>query len=59
MKNNAWKKQYIVTFYNDYDKTWQVKTIPCTFLQAVRFVTSKNWLNAMDSGQVKIEKIEG
>ena len=43
MKNNAWKKNYLVIMHSDYDNTWTVKTIPCTLLQAIRFVNSKRW----------------
>ena len=57
MKSRSWKKEYVVTTFYDYDQTWQVRTIPLTLLQAIRFVTAKGWMPALDAGTVKIEKI--
>ena len=37
MKSTAWKKDYFVVRQSDYDGTWYALTIPCTYLQAVRF----------------------
>jgi hypothetical protein len=54
MKNNSWKKDYLVVLHSDYDNTWSDKTIPCTFLQAIRFVRAKHWNHAMDKGTVRI-----
>lgn len=54
MKSNAWKKDYIVMMYSDYDNTWIEKTIPCTYLQAVRFVSAKHWNHSLVKGTVRI-----
>jgi hypothetical protein len=58
MKSRSWKKEYVITTFDDYDQTWRVRTIPCTLLQAVRFATAKGWLHAMDAGTVKLVKID-
>ena len=57
MKSTSWKKQYVVKTYSDYDQSWQIRTIPLTLLQAIRFATAKGWMPAIDAGTVKIEKI--
>jgi hypothetical protein len=54
MKSRSWKKEYVVASFDDYDNTWQVRTIPCTLLQAVRFAKAKGWLHAIDKGTVKL-----
>ena len=59
MKSRSWKKEYVVTTFYDYDQTWQVRTIPLTLLQAIRFVTAKGWMPALDAGTVRIDKIDG
>jgi len=46
MKNTAWKKDYLVVLFSDYDNTWRDVTVPCTFKQAVRFVCAKGWSNS-------------
>ena len=43
MKSNSWKKEYLVVIFNDYDNTWSGVTIPCTFMQCIRFVRAKGW----------------
>lgn len=43
MKNTAWKKDYLIVIHSDYDNTWHESTIPCTFLQAIRFARAKGW----------------
>ena len=50
----AWTKENVVVMHDDYDNTWIVKTIPVTYLQAVRFVMAKKWNRALDKGTVKI-----
>ena len=50
----SWTKENVVILHNDYDNTWTVKTIPLTFLQAIRFVRAKHWNSAMDKGVVRI-----
>jgi hypothetical protein len=50
----AWTKENVVIMFNDYDNTWTVKTIPVTYLQAIKFVTAKHWNNAMDKNVVRI-----
>ena len=54
MKSTAWKKDYLVVMHSDFDDTWTDKTIPCTFMQAIRYVRAKNWTHAMDKGTVRI-----
>lgn len=51
MKSTAWKKKYLVVLFSDYDNTWRDVTVPCTFLQAVRFVAAKGWT---DSKNVRV-----
>ena len=43
MKNTAWKKDYLVVLHSDYDDTWRDVTVPCTFMQAIRFARAKGW----------------
>ena len=50
----AWTKENVVVMHSDYDNTWTVKTIPLTYLQAIKFVTAKRWNHAMDKGVVRI-----
>ena len=54
MKSNAWKKDYLVIRHNDYDDTWTDKTVPCTFMQAVRFISTNNWNHYEVKGSVRI-----
>ena len=51
MKSTAWKKEYMVVIHSDYDNTWRDLTIPCTLMQAIRFVRAKGWI---DSKSVRI-----
>lgn len=57
MKSNAWKKEYFVISHNDYDNTWVEKTIKCTYLQAVRYISAKNWHHRLVKGSVRIVSI--
>ena len=43
---------------NDYDDTWTDRTIPCTFLQAVRFISSNNWNHYEVKGSVRIVTLQ-
>lgn len=43
MKNNSWKKDYLIVLFEDYDNTWRDVTVPCTFMQAIKFARSKGW----------------
>ena len=43
MKNNSWKKDYLIVLFEDYDNTWRDVTAPCTFMQAIRFARAKGW----------------
>jgi hypothetical protein len=54
----AWTKENVVVMHDDYDNTWIVKTIPVTYLQAVRFVMAKKWNRALDKGTVKIVTLD-
>ena len=47
-------KENVVILHNDYDNTWTVKTVPLTYLQAIKFVTAQHWNNAMNKGVVRI-----
>jgi hypothetical protein len=50
----AWTKDYLVVMFSDYDGTWREVTVPCTFMQAIRFVRAKHWNDAMKRGNVMI-----
>ena len=52
MKNNSWKKDYLIVLLSDYDNTWHKVTIPCTFMQAIRFARAKGW--RIDSQNVRL-----
>lgn len=55
MKSNAWKKDYLVIEFWEYTNTWRDVTIPCTYLQAVRFVLNNHSMDyQMKKGLVKI-----
>jgi hypothetical protein len=54
----AWTKENVVVMLDDYNNTWTVKTIPVTYLQAVRFVMAKKWNRALDKGTVKIVTLD-
>lgn len=54
----AWTKDSVVVMHDDYNDTWTVKTIPVTYLQAVRFVMAKKWTRALDKGTVKIVTLD-
>jgi hypothetical protein len=43
MKSTSWKKDYLVVLFSDYDNTWRNVTVPCTFMQAIRFARAKGW----------------
>jgi hypothetical protein len=52
MKSTAWKKDYLIVLFSDYDNTWRDVTIPCTFMQAIRFARAKGW--RIDSNNVRL-----
>jgi len=52
MKSNSWKKDYLIVLLSDYDNTWHKVTIPCTFMQAIRFARAKGW--RIDSQSVRL-----
>ena len=55
MKNNSWKKDYLVVIYSEYNDTWTDITIPCTFLQAIRFAHATPMRHrALNEGRAKI-----
>jgi hypothetical protein len=54
MKSKSWKKEYLVVRHDDYDNTWRDLTIPCTFMQAIRFVRAKNLNHALSQDVVRI-----
>jgi hypothetical protein len=54
MKSSAWRKDYLVVRHSDYDNTWRDLTIPCTFMQAIRFVRAKNLNHALSKDTVRI-----
>ena len=46
MKSKSWKKDYLVVLFDEYGNTWRDVTVPCTLLQAARFVAAKGWSNS-------------
>ena len=54
MKSKSWKKDYVVVKYSDYDNTWEEQTIPCTLLQAARFISAKRWNHREVKGTVRV-----
>jgi hypothetical protein len=52
MKSTAWKKDYLIVLFNDYNNTWSDVTKPCTFMQAIRFARAKGW--RIDSKNVRL-----
>lgn len=54
MKSTAWKKDFLVVLFQDYDNTWRDLTIPCTLKQAARFVSQKNYTNSLNRGTVRV-----
>ena len=57
MKSKSWQKNWVVVMHSDYDNTWIEKTIPCTYLQAVRFVYAKHWDHSLAKGTVRIVSV--
>jgi hypothetical protein len=58
-KSNAWRKEYLVIEFWEYNNTWRDVTIPCTYLQAVRFVLLNPSLDyQMKKGLVKIVNLK-
>lgn len=51
MKSTSWKKDQLVVIFNEYDNAWKDVTVPCTLMQAIRFVRAKGWT---DSKSVRI-----
>jgi hypothetical protein len=58
MKSTSWQKKWIVVMHSDYDNTWSDKTIPCTLMQAIRFMQAKRWNRDMDKGTVRIVTLD-
>lgn len=58
MKRSSNKRDHIVVRFNEYDNTWRDMTTPCTFLQAVRWVTWHSYKNFVDQGIMKIVTLE-
>jgi hypothetical protein len=54
MKNNSWKKEWLVISHSDYNNTWYSLTIPLTFKQASKFVRHGQYLNRYEKGTIKI-----
>jgi len=54
MKSTSWKKNHVVVMYSDYDNVWEERTIPCTLLQAARFISAKHWNHYEVKGTVRI-----
>jgi hypothetical protein len=54
MKNTAWKKDYLVVLHSDYNDTWRDLTIPCTFMQAIRFVRARKLNLALSQNRAQI-----
>lgn len=58
MKSKAWQKMWVVVMHSEYDDTWTEKTIPCTEMQAIRFIRAKRWGHALDTGAVRIVSLD-
>lgn len=54
MKNNSWKKDYLVVIHSDYDNTWSNRTIPLTLMQAIKYARVKGLMHGIEKGTVKI-----
>ena len=54
MKQSSKKKMYIVARQNPYENVWYKRTDLLTYLQAVKFVSTKNWHDQIHKGKVKI-----
>lgn len=54
MKNNSWKKDYLVVIHSDYDNTWSARTIPLTLMQAIKYVRVRGLMHGIEKGIVKI-----
>ena len=54
MKNNSWKKDYLVVIHSDYDNTWSDRTIPLTLMQAIRYARVRGLMHGIEKGTVKI-----
>ena len=53
MKSNSWKKEWLVIGFSDYDNTWFVLTIPCTFKQASAFINNARYASRYERGLIK------
>ena len=54
MKNNSWKKDYLVVIHSDYDNTWSERTIPLTLMQAIKYARVRGLMRGIEKGTVKI-----
>ena len=58
MKITAWTKNYVVVRYNFHDSTWRAVTIPCTLMQAKRFISVLKTNPRFDTKQPSIVTLE-
>lgn len=56
MASKKWKKEWLVIRFDDYDNTWESRTIPCTELQAYRFVLQSGWM--VDNVSTRVVKLD-
>ena len=54
MKRSSNKKDHVVVHLDDFNNTWKDVTIPCTSLQAIRWVVRKNYTHLVDKGAMRI-----
>jgi hypothetical protein len=57
MKRSSNKKNYLVILDNK-DNTYNELTIPCTSLQAIRWIVNKNFLPLEQKGIIKMVTLE-
>jgi len=54
MKRASHKKDHVVVRFDEYDRTWRDITVPCTYLQAIRYVTTHKFMPLIDNGGMAI-----
>lgn len=54
MKQSSRKKIYTVIRQSPYDTEWVKRSVPVTYLQAVRLISEMNWHDQVHKGKVKI-----
>lgn len=54
MQKASRKKIYIVIRQGAYDTEWVKRSVPVTYLQAVKLISAMNWHDQVHKGKVKI-----